>query len=185
MWLQQFWVDKGNVRQQDAKDLPPTSDLIASPYDADARLGTTRDTRWTGYKLHVTETCDEHKINLITQVETAQPNRHDNQQVPAIHEALKDKQLLPKAHIVDMAFRDSELMVNSQHDYGVSLDGKMRLNHNWRTKTQGAYLIDDFMIDWEAEQVTCPAGKRGTYWYEGLDRKGNHPQIQVLTRKIA
>ena len=183
MWLQQFWVDEGIVRQRDAKDLPPTSDLIASPYNAEARLGTKRDTRWTGYRIHVTETCDEHKVNLITHVETAQPNRHDNQKVTAIHEALKDKGLLPQEHIVDMAYMDSELMVRSQNDYDVCLHGKMRLNHNWRTKTKGTYLIDDFVIDWGAEQVSCPAGKQSVYWYEGLDRKGNHPQIQVFFDK--
>jgi transposase len=88
MWLQQFWLDEGRVRQRESKDLPPASLLIASPYDADARLGIKRDIKWTGYKLHVTGTCDDHKVNLITHVETANPNRHDNMQIPSIHEAL-------------------------------------------------------------------------------------------------
>ena len=180
MWLQQFWIEEGKVCQRDSKNLPPTSTLIASPYDADARLGTKRDMRWTGYKIHVTETCDDHKVNLITHVETAKPNRHDNMQVPSIHEALKAKQLLPKEHIVDMAYMDTELMVDSQKDYGINLHGKMRLNHNWRSKTEGAYTVEDFVIDWELQQVTCPNAKQSVYWKEGLDRKGRHPQISVL-----
>jgi transposase len=183
MWLQQFWLDEGTVRQRDAKDLPPASLLIASPYDADARLGIKRDMKWTGYKLHVTETCDDHKVNLITHVETAKPNRHDNMQIPSIHEALKEKQLLPKEHIVDLGYMDTELMVKSQKGYGVSLHGKMRLNHNWRSKTEGAYQLEDFTIHWQTQTVTCPTGKQSLHWYEGLDRKGNHPQIQVFFDK--
>lgn len=183
MWLQQFWFDHGTVRQRDAKDLPPASILIASPYDADARLGIKRNMRWTGYKLHVTETCDDKKVHLITHVETCEPNRHDNQQIPAIHPALKAKKLLPKVHLVDLGYMDTELMVDSQKDYGVSLHGKRRMNHNWRSKTEGAYLIEDFSIDWDAQQVTCPNGKHSVYWYEGLDRKENHPQISVLFAK--
>jgi transposase len=178
--LQQFWLDNGIVRQRDATDLPPASLLIASPYDADARLGIKRELQWTGYKLHVTETCDDHKVNLITQVETAKPNRHDNMQIPSIHEALKAKQLLPKEHVVDLGYMDTELMVKSQKEYGVRLHGKMRSNHNWRSKTEGAYQIEDFNINWQNQTLTCPNGKQSRYWYEGVDRKGNHPQIQVF-----
>ncbi|MCA9838547.1 MAG: IS1182 family transposase [Trueperaceae bacterium] len=183
MWLQQFWLDEGQVKQRESKDLPPASLLIASPYDADARLGIKRDIRWTGYKIHVTETCDDHKVNLIIHVETAKPNRHDNMQIPSIHEALKAKELLPEKHIVDMAYMDTELMVKSQKDYGVSLHGRMRLNHNWRSKTDGAYQVEDFSIDWSKQKVTCPDGKQNLYWYEGLDRKGNHPEIKIFFDK--
>jgi len=39
--------------------LPPGHLRIASPYDTDARWGVKRDEFWLGYKLHVTETCDD------------------------------------------------------------------------------------------------------------------------------
>jgi transposase len=39
--------------------LPPGHLRIASPYDTDARWGVKRDTFWLGYKLHITETCDD------------------------------------------------------------------------------------------------------------------------------
>ena len=48
MWLQQYWIEEGELRQRDAKNLPPTSDLLASPYDPDARLGNKRGEKWTG-----------------------------------------------------------------------------------------------------------------------------------------
>src|SRR6266699_3370867 len=39
--------------------LPPGHARIASPYDTDARWGVKREEFWLGYKLHVTETCDD------------------------------------------------------------------------------------------------------------------------------
>ena len=50
------------TRREKAPDgggLPPGHQRIASPYDLDARWGVKRDTFWLGYKLHVTETCDD------------------------------------------------------------------------------------------------------------------------------
>jgi hypothetical protein len=38
---------------------PPGHARIASPYDTDARWGVKREEFWLGYKLHVTETCDD------------------------------------------------------------------------------------------------------------------------------
>ncbi len=39
--------------------LPPGHSRIASPYDTDARWGVKRGQFWLGYKLHITETCDD------------------------------------------------------------------------------------------------------------------------------
>jgi transposase len=39
--------------------LPPGHTRIASPYDPDARWAAKRGEFWLGYKLHITETCDD------------------------------------------------------------------------------------------------------------------------------
>ena len=62
------WLNHGTLRWREVKDLPPTSLMLTSPYDPDARLGSKRSERWTGYKVHVTESCDEDKVHLLTQV---------------------------------------------------------------------------------------------------------------------
>jgi len=47
-------------KQPDGDGLPPGHARIASPYDTDARWAARRDaTSWLGYKLHITETCDD------------------------------------------------------------------------------------------------------------------------------
>ena len=49
----------------------PTSLLmVASPYDQDVHCAKKRSTTWTGYKVHLTETCEEERPHLITHVET-------------------------------------------------------------------------------------------------------------------
>ena len=49
--------EDGAVRWRAAGDLPPCAIRIDSPHDPEARYGTKRATRWTGYKVHLTETC--------------------------------------------------------------------------------------------------------------------------------
>jgi len=50
--------------------MPPTEYVIHSPYDPEARFSQKRQTEWFGYKVHMTETCDEDQPHLITHVET-------------------------------------------------------------------------------------------------------------------
>jgi transposase len=48
------------VTRRDAErhGLPPGRFRLTSPYDTDARWAAKRDTFWNGYKVHLTETCD-------------------------------------------------------------------------------------------------------------------------------
>ena len=52
-------VIRRREKAPDGDGLPPGHLRIASPYDTDARWGVKRDTFWLGYKVHVTETCDD------------------------------------------------------------------------------------------------------------------------------
>jgi len=182
-WLQQYWFEHGTLRWRDPKDLPPTSIMLTSPYDPDARLGSKRSERWTGYKVHITESCDEDRVHLLTHVETTEPNRHDNQVISMIHQKLRSKQLLPERHLVDAGYMDSELLVDSRADYAVTLHGPVQLNRRWQASTPGAYGIDDFAIDWDAKHVTCPNDKKSVYWSERKDKRNDNDLIVVLFAK--
>jgi DDE family transposase len=52
-------VIRRREKEPEGDGLPPGHARIASPYDLDARWGVKRDTFWLGYKLHITETCDD------------------------------------------------------------------------------------------------------------------------------
>jgi transposase len=72
VWIQQFYASELSepVRWRIAEDLPPAPQLSSSPYDPDARWSRKRDTSWVGYKVHLTETCDDDLPHVITNVET-------------------------------------------------------------------------------------------------------------------
>lgn len=103
VWLQQFYASEASepVRWRAAEDLPPAPQLISSPYDAEARWSKKRDTTWVGYKVHLSETCDDDLPHLITNVETTQATSADNSMTDVIHTHFAEPDLLPREQIVD------------------------------------------------------------------------------------
>lgn len=83
-------------------------------------------------------------------------------------------------HLVDAGYMDTELLVASRKSYDVRLHGPLPVNHRWQAKTERAYSINDFAIDWEAEQVTCPNDKKSVYWSERKDKRNDNDLIIVL-----
>jgi transposase len=58
VWLQQYYAPtEGTVLLRTEKDGPPNATRIFSPYETEARKSIKRSTKWTGYKVHLTETC--------------------------------------------------------------------------------------------------------------------------------
>ena len=72
VWLQQYVVVDASepMRWRSQEEQPPAAELINSPHDVEARYGTKRTTNWLGYKVHLTETCDDDYPHLITHVLT-------------------------------------------------------------------------------------------------------------------
>ena len=66
VWLQQFYVENNTVQWRDKRNLPPSERQIITPFDPEARYSHKRDITWTGYKAHLTETCDDDFPCLIT-----------------------------------------------------------------------------------------------------------------------
>ena len=68
IWVQQYYAPSGTIRLRTAQDLPPGALRIRSPYDVEARRSRKNSLSWTGYKVHVSESCDEAMPRLITHV---------------------------------------------------------------------------------------------------------------------
>jgi transposase len=173
VWLHQFFVEEGRVRWRTAADLAPAGHRINSPYDPEATFGNKRSTTWTGYKVHVTETCEPDQVHLITNVETTPAVAADVDQTAPIHAALAAKGLLPGDHLLDAGYVDAQLLVGSQFEHGVRLVGPVRPDVSWQAEAGQGFDISHFAIDWEARRVTCPEGKMSTMWKPGQDRWGN------------
>jgi transposase len=66
VWVQQYAYVEGKLvwREDKTTGRPAHRNLIVSPYDPEARNSTKRHTNWTGYKVHLTETCSEDQPHL-------------------------------------------------------------------------------------------------------------------------
>ncbi|MGW1958364.1 hypothetical protein ACWCPI_37400 [Streptomyces sp. NPDC001920] len=115
----------------------PASQRLGSPYYADARTGSKRETDWQGWKVHLTETCEPDRPNLITNVLTTSAPVHDVQVTDTIHEALAEQGLLPAEHFVDSGYTEVRLLVSARPDFDVELVGPVQNTAAWQGKGRG------------------------------------------------
>jgi transposase len=178
VWIQQFYAPDGPVRWRSNEDLPPSAVLIQSPHDVEARYGTKRTMNWTGYKVHLTETCEADQPNLITNVETTDATVPDTELLDPIHTHLAEHDLLPAEHLVDAGYVDAGILVTAATAHQVEVIGPVRADTNWQARQGQGFAASCFVIDWEAKSVQCPQGKRSVTWKERIDHLG-HDVIDI------
>lgn len=178
VWVQNYYIEGEAIAWRDQKNMPPSAVLITSPYDLEVRYSQKRSTQWSGYKVHLTETCDLDIPNLITHVETTLATDQDVTVVDNIHGRLKEKGLLPNDHLLDGAYLSGDNLVNSQDDYHVNLIGPVREDESWQARDEDAFDRTQFEIDWDHQSVTCPRGKQSRFWQPAKGRRGR-ATIQV------
>ena len=173
----------GQGRVKPNRALPPAADSLASPDDLDARYRRKRGSVvWTGYMVHVSETCGSEEAHLLTHVHTTPATVHEAQCTEPLQQARVDKALAPKEHFVDAASVDAAVLVSSRHDHGMDVIGPPRPHVSWQTQVEGAYPIEQCTRDWEHEQVLCPQGKVSSTWTPHVDSHGN-TKISVKFRR--
>jgi transposase len=172
----------GPPRWRAGAELPPVGERLQSPYDPEAHYSTKRQMEWSGYKVHVTETCDTDAAHLVTHVMTCPAMQPDMASTADIHQCLAEKGLLPAEHFVDAGYVDAALLVGSQRDHGVSLEGPVRAMAKRQSEAEQAYEQRHFAIDWERQQVTCPQGKTSVTWRAGLDDVGAPRICAIFSR---
>jgi transposase len=160
------------VRFKPNHALPPAAEGIESPYDPEARYRQKCDTQWTGYMVHVSETCEPTTPHLLTHVHTTTAAVYEAQCTEPIHQALREKDLAPRQHFVDGAYISAALLATSRDEHGITLRGPTRPVQGWQAHTDGAYDLSQFTVDWEQRQAQCPQGKVSTVWREYVDREG-------------
>jgi len=164
LWAEQYAGEPGRLRWREVKDMPSPAELLSSPYDTEARYSTKRQREWVGYKVHLTETCDEEMPHLIVNVETTSAATPDDNMVAVVHESLKQRALLPVEHLVDKGYTDSRVLIDSQHEYGVTIMGPVADDPSWQARAGEGFDKGSFIVDWEGRTVTCPAGKQSISW---------------------
>jgi transposase len=179
VWLQQYYGPH-DVRWRVAADLPPHAQLITSPYDVEARFATKREISWTGYKVHLSETCDDDTPHLITNVETTPATTNDVCMTETIHTHLAERDLLPHEHLLDSGYVAAAVLVSSQQTHAVDVVGPSLSDNSWQAHQADGLAVACFAIDWEAQQVTCPAGHTSVRWTAGHDKQGDGQAVIAI-----
>jgi len=186
-------VIRRREKEPEGDGLPPGHARIASPYDTDARWGAKRDTFWLGYKLHITETCDDPPPctcrpdpaarqtaaggrdhdkgcaqlvfpNLITHVATTDATVTDNQMTGVIHDDLAEKNLAPGRHYLDSGYLSAALVVSALTTRGIALIGPLLADTSAQARAGNGYARADFAVDYDTRTVTCPQGRTSVSW---------------------
>lgn len=173
VWEQQFLLREGRLSLRTADELCRAGLRLDSPYDPEAHFGNKRTITWTGYKVHLTETCEADLPHLITAVQTTAPDVADVALTEPIQEELAEKGLLPSLHLVDSGYVDAHLLVRSHHERGVTVIGPVRPNSSWQARKAAGYEQRQFTIDWQQQRAICPQGKVSRCWTPHQDAWGN------------
>ena len=163
------WDASGRLRwrgDDDGSGLPPSAARIVSPYDLAARYSRRGQvTRWTGYLAHVTETCSDDGPNVITDVATMSATSADTLALPGIHTRLEHRDLLPAEHLADGGYTSLVHMERAGRGHRVILTGPLPGNRTRQHRDQQGYARDDFRIDYDRREVTCPQGQVSKGWH--------------------
>ncbi|GAA2948255.1 IS1182-like element ISGvi6 family transposase [Streptomyces enissocaesilis] len=171
-WVQQFQHVEGVLRWREPKNTPPGLIRLRTPHEIEARTGAKRDLGWSGYKVHLSETCEPDAPHLITHVHTTAAPVTDMAVLEDIHTALAERGLLPDEHLVDAGYVDAEQIHHAQRDHRVSLTGPLARDTNRQKAQATGFDNTRFSVDWENRQVVCPTGRTTTSWRETTSHRG-------------
>ncbi len=178
IWIQQYHASEQGTPWRKDQELPPSARLIQSPYDIEARYSKKKQTGWVGYKVHFTEGCDADQPHFLFEVTTTSATLPDGDVMEELHERLAEKQVLPSQHLVDKGYVDAEILAKSRQMHHIDLVGPALPDTSWASKAAGRLDHSQFLIDWEAKRVLCPAGHISRDWGHIPDRHGK-PSLRV------
>ncbi|WP_328828905.1 IS1182 family transposase [Streptomyces sp. NBC_00252] len=167
VWVHQYYWDReGQLRWREGTALPPASLRFDSPYDTDAHYCVKRDVQWSGYRVHVTESCDQDLPHLVTHVATTIAPVQDGQLTEKIHDDLAARRLAPAEHVVDTAYLSPAQIERAQRVHGITLLGPVLADNSRQAKADSGFDKTAFAIDWGNEQAICPRGATSVSWTE-------------------
>jgi transposase len=171
IWEQHYEVVDGQIRVLDPKEMPEGARRIESPYEVEARYSTKRSLGWVGYKVHLTESCDEGLPHLITDVHTTAATATDVKQLAPIQDRLAASGVLPAEQLADSSYVCGSNLVSS-HARQVDLIGPAFKDNTWQAKADEGFDVANFRVDWDNKMVSCPRERRSIRWSETRTARG-------------
>jgi hypothetical protein len=202
-------VIRRREKRPEGDGLPPGHARIASPYDTDARRAARRDSSsWLGYKLHITETCDDpppctcrpagdgardrehgrgcaHLVfpNLITNVATIDATVTDHQMTEPVQDALAARNLAPGRHYADSGYASAALVASALATRGIALIAPLLAGTSAQARAGHGYARADFTAGYDTKTVTCPQGKTSSSW-TACTQKATPPRWPPFPRRL-
>jgi transposase len=151
---------------EEGSGLPPSAHLIVSPYDPTVRYARRGQvTRWQGFLAHMTETCSGDSPNVITDVVTMPATSSDASVLPGIHTRLQHRGLRPDRHLVDGGYTSLVHLERAEREHRITVIGPLPGNPTHQHRKAEGFARDDFHIDFDRRQVTCPQGQISRGWH--------------------
>jgi hypothetical protein len=97
--------------------------------------------------VHLTETCDDDTLNLMTHVATTIATDQAVTALDTIHHGRAAQALLSAVHLVDGAYVSSDALVASPQDEQVTLTGPMRQAQSWQAHAEHVFDTSQFVMD--------------------------------------
>jgi transposase len=173
VWDQQYEPGDDGPHFRATEQLAPAAELTCSPYDLDARFTARRQTSWTGYMVHLTETCEPDLPCLVVGIETTPATTPDAAVLETIQADLATRSLLPGTHLVDGGYSTATAVLTSQESHGITLVGPMQPDSSWQARAGQGFDLPHFELDWNHQTATCPQGKTSSTWRETVSQRGD------------
>ena len=172
IWEHHYEQIDGGIRVLDPKEMPEAAQRIESPYEVEARYSTKRSMDWVGYKVHLTESCDEGFPHLITNVHTTAATATDVKQLAAIQQRLARSGLLPAEHLADSSYVCGSNLVFSHAHQIDQIIGPPYKDNTWQAKADEGFDVANFRIDWDNKTVSCPQERQSIRWSKTKTARG-------------
>ncbi|MFI0108079.1 hypothetical protein ACH4NW_06895 [Streptomyces globisporus] len=102
---------------------------------------------------------------MITDVATTAATTHDSQVLPGVHTRLARRGLLPAEHLVDAGYTFLPHLEQAAREHQVTVSGPLKSNPTRQHRRGEGFARDDFHIDFDRQQVTCPQGQVSAGWH--------------------
>jgi hypothetical protein len=157
--------------------IDPGAEHIDSPHDVDVRWSSKRSTQWSGYEVHLSETCEEDLPHLIVAVHTTQATESDIPALADVHTRLAANHATPGEHHLDEGYVTAEAIATAQTDE-IEIVGPLTRDSSWQAKQNNGYDESAFTLDWDAQVATCPQGRTSCSWTRRAHMAGDGAAIR-------
>jgi transposase len=156
------------------KKRPAGRGIIETPHDPEVRCSMKRSLGWQGFKLHITETCEQDLPPLIVDMEITDATTGDNSEVPEIQKRLVEREIHPREQLADVAYVSGENLAHSAEE-GIDLFGPAQEDHG----APEGYRQANFQIDEVNKLAKCPAGHTNDTWSETVVDDDGRTKIEI------